>query len=165
MKRPFLFLFLTLGLGILPAGVVVAGEPIPVSVKQDVKVAYEATHDTWENGVAKALNTIKKQKEFYRDMGVVKGQLNLHGVFHSDAGYFLLTDQAYRRHTGSIGGNPNRSIIQELSAAGVSIELCAQTMKHNGWKAEDILPSVTVVHDAYTRLADLQLQGFAYLKF
>jgi len=121
MNWPSVFLFLTLIPGILPAGVSAAGGPIPVSVKQGVKVAYEATNDTWEDGVAKALNTIKKQKEFYRDMGVAKGQLDLRGVFHSDAGYFLLTDQAYRRHTRTVGGNPNRSIIQELSEAGVIV--------------------------------------------
>jgi intracellular sulfur oxidation DsrE/DsrF family protein len=46
-----------------------------------------------------------------------------------------------------------------------SVEICHVTMKGKGWTAEDILPGVIIVHDAYTRLIDLQNRGWAYIRF
>jgi intracellular sulfur oxidation DsrE/DsrF family protein len=46
-----------------------------------------------------------------------------------------------------------------------SVEICHVTMKGKCWTAEDILPGVIIVHDAYTRLIDLQNRGWAYIRF
>ena len=34
-----------------------------------------------------------------------------------------------------------------------------------GWTADDLMPGARVVHDAYSRLIDLQQQGYAYIRF
>jgi intracellular sulfur oxidation DsrE/DsrF family protein len=57
------------------------------------------------------------------------------------------------------------SIIQRLLDRNISIELCAQTMKSHGWKADDVLPGVIIVIGAYPRIIDLQHQGYAYIRF
>jgi intracellular sulfur oxidation DsrE/DsrF family protein len=47
----------------------------------------------------------------------------------------------------------------------VSVEICNSTMKSKGWTGNDLLPGVTIVHDAYTRLIDLQHRNYAYIRF
>lgn len=140
------------------------GEPISIEKRQNIKTAYEITKADWQDGIGKGLAVLKTMLKLYESMDVDPKNLNLHAVFHSKAGAWMLTNEAYNRHTDGKGGNPNKAIIRELVDEGISIELCYQTMKHNGWKKEDILPAVTIVKNAYSRLADLQLQGFAYIK-
>ena len=77
----------------------------------------------------------------------------------------MLKDGPYKSFTGKMDENPNKEIIQELNNLGVSIELCAQTMRQNGWMPQDLLPEVEIVVGAYPRLIDLQLQGHAYIRF
>jgi len=48
---------------------------------------------------------------------------------------------------------------------GTSVEICDETIKGKGWTAGNILPGVRIVHDAYTRLIDLQQRGYAYIRF
>jgi intracellular sulfur oxidation DsrE/DsrF family protein len=61
--------------------------------------------------------------------------------------------------------NPNEQIVHELLEHGVSVEICNSTMKGKGWGGKDLLPGVTIVHDAYTRFIDLQHRGYAYIRF
>lgn len=140
-------------------------EPVPVSNRQDIKAVYEITKDEWEQGVGSGLYNIKAVIGLYKKMGIDPDQLDLHGVVHGDAGYFLLTDDAYNKEKKNGRGNPNTGIIRELTEAGISLDLCSQTMKHNGWRAKDILPEVTIVVDAYSRIVDLQELDFSYIKF
>ena len=34
-----------------------------------------------------------------------------------------------------------------------------------GWSAQDLLPGVSVAHDVYTRIINLQQQGYSYIRF
>jgi uncharacterized protein len=140
-------------------------EPVSVSNRQNIKAVYEITKDEWEQGVGSGLYAIKAAIGLYKKMGIVRDQLDLHGVVHGDAGYFLLTDEAYNKEKKTRLGNPNTGIIRELTEAGVSLDLCSQTMKQNGWTAKDILPEITIVVDAYSRIVDLQDLDFSYIKF
>jgi intracellular sulfur oxidation DsrE/DsrF family protein len=47
----------------------------------------------------------------------------------------------------------------------VQIELCENTMQQKGVKPAELMPGVKLVVGAFPRLIDLQLQGFAYIKF
>ena len=140
-------------------------EPLQITVTENVRAAYEATEDNWQNGIAKPLYRLKKFLTFYREHGVERSDLSLNAIFQGDAGYWMLTDESYNQFKDTQEGNPNKDIIQELVEAGVSIELCSQTMKHNGWTKGDVLPSVLIVHDAYSRLVDLQMRDYAYIRF
>jgi intracellular sulfur oxidation DsrE/DsrF family protein len=77
----------------------------------------------------------------------------------------LLKDPAYRMATGKSGENPNKKIVDELLDAGVKLELCKSTMQSHGWTEEDVLPGVKIVVGAYPRIIDLQLRGYAYIRF
>jgi intracellular sulfur oxidation DsrE/DsrF family protein len=61
--------------------------------------------------------------------------------------------------------NPNAEMLAELVRRGVQIELCEDTMRQTGVAATELMPGVKIVVGAFPRLIDLQLQGFAYIKF
>ena len=80
--------------------------------------------------------------------------------------YWLLNDAAYQEYKHDpFDYNPNEQVVRELLAHGVSVEICYSTMKGKNWTAKDLLPGVIIVHDAYTRLIDLQQSGYAYIRF
>lgn len=43
-------------------------------------------------------------------------------------------------------------------------EVCHVSLRGKGWSAADLLPGMTMVHGAYTRLIDLQHLGYAYIR-
>ncbi len=43
--------------------------------------------------------------------------------------------------------------------------MCNVTLKAYGFLPDDVLPGVRPVFDAYTRLIDLQMRGYGYIKF
>lgn len=140
-------------------------EILSIEVREDIRVVYQVNRDEWKGGVGKALAYLKRLSEAYDGLEVPRNERHISAVFHGKAGYWMLTDEAYNTHTDTHAGNPNKAVIRELTAMGVSIELCAQTMKSQGWSADDVLPEVQIVIGAYPRIIDLQLQGYAYIKF
>jgi intracellular sulfur oxidation DsrE/DsrF family protein len=81
-------------------------------------------------------------------------------IFHGPNGYMALGDTSYDRVRHWKHGNPYKDQIAALQAAGVQIELCAETMRLNGWRNADILPGVKVNSGANFRLIELIQQGF-----
>ena len=47
----------------------------------------------------------------------------------------------------------------------MQIELCENTMQQKGVMPTELMNGVKLVVGAFPRLIDLQLQGFAYIKF
>jgi len=140
-------------------------EVVPIEVRKDIRVVYQVNRDEWKNGVGKPLAYIKKLSGVYDESAIPQQERHINAVFHGKAGYWMLTDEAYNAHTKTHQGNPNKTIIRELVAMGVSIELCGQTMKSQNWSPDDILTEVKIVIGAYPRIIDLQMQGYAYIKF
>jgi accessory colonization factor AcfC len=99
----------------------------------------------------------------YESMGIPSSELSISAIFHGDAAYLLLRDEPYNALTKSLDGNPNSSLILDLIAGGVSVELCARTMKCNGWKRGDILPQVKIVSGTCARIVELERRGYVYV--
>ena len=91
--------------------------------------------------------------------------LDIRAVFHGDASTHLLTDEAYNRVKGTDTGNPNTKLIAELAKAGVHIELCDSRRREEGWAKSDIHPDVLLAEAAFARIIDLQMRGYAYIRF
>lgn len=173
------FLFLSLAIAVplslsaahaaAPAAAATAAAQWPiiqVEKRQDIRVAYDVKDDVWEAGIGKALYYVRGLLEAYKSQGVAPEQLHVSVVLHGPAAYWVLNDAAYQRFKkDEFAYNPNDKVIGELLAHGVSVELCGVTMKAQGWRPEDVLPGVVIVHDAYTRLIDLQQRGYAYIRF
>jgi intracellular sulfur oxidation DsrE/DsrF family protein len=140
-------------------------DPITLAERQSVKVVYQIKTDGWKKDMAAGLYYLAKLSGAYDEIGIEPPDRQIVGVFHGDAGYFLLKDTAYRKASEKSDGNPNKQIIRKLLDAGVKLELCKSTMQSHGWTGDDVLPGVKIVVGAYPRIIDLQLRGYAYVRF
>jgi len=139
---------------------------VEVSKKKGIRVAYDVKDDVWEAGIGKALYYVRGLLEAYKSMGVSPNQVKISVVLHGPTVYWALKEDSYRQFKNDpFDFNPNVQVIRELIDHGVSVEICYSTMKGKGWVADDLLPGTVIVHDAYTRLIDLQQQGYAYIRF
>jgi len=137
-----------------------------INERQNINVVYDVKDDEWEAGVGKALFFLNGLMGSYSAMGVPQEQVHISVIMHGSTAYWLLNENAYQIHKNdAFDFNPNEHIVQELLAKGVSVEICNSTMKAKGWTEKDILPGVTIVHDAYSRLIDLQMRKYAYIRF
>lgn len=142
-----------------------AGKPLAIEKREGIRVVYQIKTDEWKGNVGSGLHYVEKLVKAYRTMGLADDAFQVHAVLHSDAGYWLLEDGPYRKTTGKDAENPNKEIVRSLVERGVKIEICAQTMKDNGWTFSDLLSGVTPVIGAYPRIIDLQQRGYAYIRF
>jgi uncharacterized protein len=139
---------------------------VTLQKKENIRVAYDVKDDVWEAGIGKALYYVRGLLQSYEAQGVPPRKLKISVVVHGTPAYWLLNEGAYRQYQNDpFSFNPNEKIVQDLVGLGVSVEICGSTMNSKGWTASDLLPGVTVVRDGYTRLIDLQQQGYAYIRF
>ena len=143
-----------------------AGEPdvIPVQVRENLRIVYQVTDDTQHEGVNKGLFYARKLINTYQKHGIAPEQVHLHLVYHGTGIAAVVNDEA-RKRLGPEAANPNGDILAELIKRGVQIELCENTMQQKGVMPTELMNGVKLVVGAFPRLIDLQLQGFAYIKF
>jgi intracellular sulfur oxidation DsrE/DsrF family protein len=97
----------------------------------------------------------------------VKGQVI--AVFHGDAAYLVLNDDAYdaNRHIQTRHpvktGNPYAKLLTALMERGVQIELCGATAAANHWGNADLIPGVKVNTNAMVRVTQLEQDGFTLI--
>lgn len=135
----------------------------------DVRAVLQVTRDDWRDDVSQALFYVDKIERAYLSRGVSRDALHFVVVFQGAAGYHVLNDTAFERFSGerAVDGerNPNADVVRDLLERGVRVELCNSTMRRHGWTEEDLLPGVEVVPNAYPRVIDLQMDGYALLTF
>ena len=143
-----------------------AAEPeiIPIQVRENLRIVYQVTDDVAHDGVNKGLFYARKLINTYEKQGIAAGQVHLHLVYHG-TGIAAVVNDAARKRLGVDATNPNGEILAELIKRGVQVELCENTMQQKGVKPAELMPGVKLVVGAFPRLIDLQLQGFAYIKF
>jgi len=137
----------------------------PLSVQSDVCVVCRIDSDSWANDVGQGLTNIRELLRDYERLGIPASEVHVSAVFDGDAAYWLLADKAYARLRPGSEVNPNAALVRELLDLGVSLELCAKTMGEHGWKSSDVIFGVKIVAGAHPRIVDLELQGYAYLRF
>jgi intracellular sulfur oxidation DsrE/DsrF family protein len=127
-------------------------------------VVYDVHSGDLAAGVSRGLFYARGLYEAFRKQGVPAAQADVHLVLHGDAAVMLMNDDVYQNAINDpFAVNPNAKIVQDLLHLGASVEICHSAMKSKGWKPQDVLPGVTIVHDGYTRLVKLQNDGYAYL--
>ncbi len=136
-----------------------------LTINNDIAIVCRIDTDNWKNGVGAGLAFVRGLVGSYRSIGTPADQLHISAVVHGDAGYWMLKDSSYVKSKRGNTVNPNKTIIRELGELGVSLELCGETMQEHGWTREDVLPGVKIVPNAYARIVDLELQGYAYIRF
>lgn len=131
----------------------------------DICVAYDLSEMSVEGESIRILVAVSSLIESYEELGVAADELEIHVVLRGPAAHMVLDDDAWQAASGAEGANPARDDVAMLLHAEVGVEVCATTLRHNGWSADDVLPAVTVVPGAVVRLVDLQSRGCAYVKF
>lgn len=144
----------------------VASEPevIPILVRENLRIVYQVTDDAQHEGVNKGLFYARKLINTYQKQDIAADQVHLHLVYHGTGIAAVVNDEA-RKRLGVEAANPNGEILAELIKRGVQVELCENTMQQKGVKPAELMAGVKLVVGAFPRLIDLQLQGFAYIKF
>lgn len=138
---------------------------IPLHVRENVRVVYQVSDDARHEGVNRGLFYARKLLDTYERQGIPAAQVHLHLVYHGP-GIAALAKAETRRRLGATGPeNADRDLLAELIRRGVQVEVCEDTMRQKKVSAAELLPGVKIVVGAYPRLIDLQLQGFAYIKF
>ncbi|MBU0716815.1 MAG: substrate-binding domain-containing protein, partial [Planctomycetes bacterium] len=117
-------------------------EASPGPPRSIIRLVCDIQDDDSMSDTAGGLRRLEQIIRDYESMGIPRGELNISAVFHGDAAYLTLQDESYNALMKRVDGNPSKSVILDLIKRGVSIELCARTMKQNGWKCADILPEV-----------------------
>lgn len=149
----------------LIANLLAAGqEVIPIQVRENLRIVYQVTDDQLHEGVNKGLFYARKLINTYEKHGISPDQIHLHLVYHGTGIAAVVNDEA-RRRLDVATANPNGELLAELVRRGVQVELCENTMQQKGVKPAELMPGVKLVVGAFPRLIDLQLQGYAYIKF
>lgn len=119
-----------------------------------------------EDGLAAGCIYPDKLVQCYESLSITQKDYKISVVFHLKAGYFMLNDESYRKFTKGTEPNPNKDIINKLLGEGISVELCGITMQNNGWTEKDLLPGAKILAvGAYSRIIDLEKQGYDYIRF
>lgn len=140
--------------------------PLVVSKKSNIKVVYDVKDDVWDAGIGKALYYVRGLIQSYEAQGVPPSELHISIVLHGAPVYWALNEESYQLYKNDpFDFNPNAKIIGDLARLGVSVEVCNVTLRSRHWTYQDLLPGVTIVRDGYTRMIDLQQQGYAYIRF
>lgn len=139
-------------------------EVIPIQVRENLRIVYQVTDDTPHEGVNKGLFYARKLINTYQKQGIAPEQVHLHLVYHG-TGIAAVVNEEARKRLGAEASNPNGEILAELVKRGVQVELCENTMQQKSVKPSELMPGIKLVVGAFPRLIDLQLQGFAYIKF
>jgi uncharacterized protein len=138
MRLPALSLLLAF---LLSAGVAVAGDK--------PRVVY---HVADEDKVGFVLNNVKNHLE-----GVGGGEnIEIVVVSHGPAVKRLVDIEAVDQVRNGVAG---------LQAQGVSFEACANTLTALGIERDELLPDIKIAEQGgVTRIAELQGQGYAYIR-
>ncbi|GHN00781.1 hypothetical protein WSM22_22700 [Cytophagales bacterium WSM2-2] len=94
--------------------------------------------------------------------GIPPQQINMVLAVHGMGIYSLLNNEAYREKYKT--DNPNLTLIDELSRAGVKFMVCGQAMTWFGVKKEELVPQAKLTLTAQTTLTSHQLKNYALVK-
>lgn len=138
---------------------------IKIKVRHDIKVVYDVDQNNMFAGVGRGLFMVRGLLESYKNLGVAQNQFHIVVVVHGSAVYWTLNNKTYEQYMQNpFNPNPNAHLIKQLIKHGVSIDACNVSLHSHHWNANDVMPGVHVVFDAYTRMIDLQMRGYAYIK-
>ena len=133
---------------------------VPVTIKS-AKIVFNMDHAAFNGDMPIGLKHMSLVLNRFHKMG---GELNMVGVFHSDAGYMLLNNETYNKVRKTTTGNPYAPMIEDLIKRGVQIEECAVTMQGNNWGNENLLPNVKVNAGAIGRIVQLEQEGYIMIQ-
>jgi intracellular sulfur oxidation DsrE/DsrF family protein len=133
---------------------------VPVMLKQ-AKVVFNMDHTAFGGDTPVGLAHMTMMLDRFKQIGT---EWKLVAVFHGDAGYMLLNDDAYNTLRKTKTGNPYKGMIENLIKQGAQIEECGVTMRGNKWSNANLLLGVKVNTGADGRIIQLVQEGYVMLQ-
>lgn len=175
MKNTFLASVITscvlLALGAPAQAQAVAGygafTPLPQAGEQpdpqrDYRVIVDLTQGGPDDKPLKGLERVARLTNMLAANGVPAERRKIVVVMHGGASLASLSDTAWAAR-GKGETNPNSALVQALTAAGVQVRLCGQSMVANGLTEADLEPGVQVDLAALMTVIHHQQAGYALI--
>jgi intracellular sulfur oxidation DsrE/DsrF family protein len=132
---------------------------IPTRLEK-ANVVVDYGHAVFNGDMPFALGDINLLATDFQDWNT-KGQIVL--IFHGDAAYLILNDEAYNANRHVATGNPYKGLLNGLMEKSVQLELCGATAKGNHWGNANLLPGVKVNVNAMVRVTQLEQEGYTLI--
>ena len=128
------------------------------------KIVYEASVEAFDSShIYPPLEYAARMYNLHVYGGVPQKNLDVVLVIGGFGIPAVMNNEAYRKRYGV--DNPNLKILEQLKAAGVKINGCAQATLKNLIEPADVIPEVTIIFSRFTTVSMYQMKGYGYFKF
>lgn len=168
---PAISFCVALALGMSAQAQAVAGygafTPLPQAGEQpdpqrDYRVIVDLTQGGPDDKPLKGLERVARLTNMLAANGVPAERRKIVVVLHGGATLATLSDAAWAAR-GKGATNPNSALVRALTAAGVEVRLCGQSMVGNGLSEGDLEPGVQVDLAALMTVIHHQQAGYALI--
>ncbi|MGI9474866.1 MAG: DsrE family protein, partial [Rubripirellula sp.] len=111
-----------------------------------------------------ALERVARYLNIYRAAGAAPADVKMLVVLHGKATTNVLHDDAYAKKFPTADSNPNFDCLHQLHEAGVSIQVCGQSLASQNMSSDDVMLFTDVAVSALTAVVNAQSDGFAIIK-
>ncbi len=137
-------------------------------VKPDPDLRYKIVIDVVSgndvpNQINGALNNVARLMNLHVIGGVPQDSLDIVLAVHGKATSAILEREAYEATFGC--QNPNLPLVDALIAAGVTITVCGQSLKHEGILPHQVHSKVAIATSMLTTVTMHQQMGYHLLRF
>jgi len=141
--------------------------PLPQAGEQpdpqrDYRVIVDLTQGGPDDKPLKGLERVARLTNMLAANGVPAERRKIVVVMHGGASLASLSDAAWAAR-GKGETNPNSALVRALTAAGVQVRLCGQSMVANGLTEADLEPGVQVDLAALMTVIHHQQAGYALI--
>ena len=130
------------------------------------KIVFEASvepFDTTSSHIYPPLEHMARMYNLHVYGGVSQKNLDVVLVIGGLGIPAVMSNGSFRKRYGI--DNPNIKILEQLKAAGVKINGCAQSMLKNSIEPAELNANITPIFSRFTTVATYQLKGYAYFKY
>jgi intracellular sulfur oxidation DsrE/DsrF family protein len=128
------------------------------------KIVFEASADAFDSAhIYQPLEHLARMYNLHVYGGVLQKNLEVVLVIGGVGIPVIMNNEAYKKRYGV--DNPNLKILEELKAAGIRINGCAQATLKNSIDPSEVNPLITIIFSRFTTVSTYQMKGYAYFKF
>lgn len=128
------------------------------------KVVFDITKGKAKKGkLVPGLTKVARLINVFASAGVAPDKLDLVLVMHGPATEAAMAPGPYKKKHGF--SNPNLTLIDQLSQAGVKLFVCGQGLQEHHIRHRDVNPKISIALSALTVLPTYQLRGYAFMPF
>lgn len=132
--------------------------------KNGFKIVFDITSmGSTPEDISAQVNTIARCINMHAQAGLSIEDMDIAAVFHSNGTYTILNDESYNERYKT--DNPHLDLLSRLSELNVNLYVCGQSMSARNVEREELHPDIKIALSAMTVFADLQMKGYALIKF